>query len=62
MKTRDEFTHLAYDITLKGCALHLAHNGSVRVADVPTWGLPLALEAERNGDVVLAEALIKELQ
>ena len=61
MKTRDEFTGISYEINLKGCSLFLKHNGSVRVADVPTWGLPLALEAERNGDVVLAEALLKEL-
>ena len=61
MKTRDPYTHLAYEVTLKGCYLHLGHNGSVQVAHVPTWGLPLALEAEREGDVVLAEALIKEL-
>lgn len=61
MRTRDEFTGISYDITMKGCALHLSHNGSVRIADIPTWGIPLALEAERDGNVVLAEALLKEL-
>jgi len=62
MKTRDPYTALAYEISLKGNYLHLAHNGSVEVADVPAWGLPLAKEATTNGDVILAEALIKALQ
>lgn len=62
MRTRDEYTGISYDITMKGCALHLSHNGSVRIADIPTWGIPLALEAEREGNVVLAEALLKVLQ
>lgn len=66
MKTRDEYTALAYDITYKGTdstgALHLAHNGDVKVADVPEWCVPLAREAEQTGNVVLAQEILRQLR
>ena len=66
MKTRDEYTGLSYDVIYRGTddfgALHLTRNGDVHVVDVPAWCVPLAMEAEKNGDVILAQAIIREME
>lgn len=66
MKTRDEYTGKSYEIKYqgdnKGGALMIKNNGDVDLAIVPPWCAELAREAEKDGDVILAEAIIKELR
>lgn len=68
MQTFDIYTGKSYDVTYvsdddeTGGVLRLAHDGDVKAAIVPPWCADLATEAHFNGDVVLAEAIIKELR
>jgi len=66
MLTRDTYTGKSYEIKYRGDAnggaLLIKNNGDVDLAIVPPWCAELAREAEKEGDVILAEAIIKKLR